>query len=94
MDLPVLTTIIREYSTYLTRLTSESKNDIILGQLMYLVIGEAAIQMGTDFSAMLLTALKPVLEKAGNPDLYEAGVRSLQVLHNFAWTIMCKWCIK
>lgn len=47
---------------------------------MLLVIGEAAIQMGTNFSSMLLTALKPVLEKAGNPDFCEAGVRSLQCM--------------
>lgn len=80
VDLPVLTTIIREYSTHLTHLTNESKNDIILGQLMLLVIGEAAIQMGSDFSSMLLTVLKPVLEKAGNPEFCEAGALSLQCM--------------
>ena len=78
MDLPVLSTVIREYSSFLTQLTNENKNDILLGQLMLMAIGEAAKRMQTDFSSMLLTALKPVLEKAGNPDFCEAGVQSLQ----------------
>jgi len=80
VDAPVLTTIIREYSSYLTHLTNETQNDIILGQLMLLLIGEAAIRMRTDFSSMLLTVLKPVLEKAGNPEFCEAGIRSLQCM--------------
>lgn len=45
---------------------------------MLMAIGESAKKMQSDFSFMLLTALKPVLEKAGNPDFCEVGVRTLQ----------------
>ncbi|KZS12403.1 TELO2-interacting protein 1 [Daphnia magna] len=78
VDPPVFTTVIKEYSTCLTHLSAGSKTDIIVGHLMLLVIGELAVRMGNDFSPLLITALKPVLEKAGNPEFCEAGIRSLQ----------------
>ncbi|XP_057368022.1 TELO2-interacting protein 1 homolog [Daphnia carinata] len=78
LDPTAFTTVIKEYSTCLTHLTTESKTDIIVGHLMLLVIGELAVRMGKDFSPLLITALKPCLEKAGNPEFCEVGIRSLQ----------------
>ncbi|KAI9562923.1 hypothetical protein GHT06_010379 [Daphnia sinensis] len=78
VDPPVFTTVIKEYSTCLAHLTGGSKTDIIVGHLMLLVIGELAVRMGKDFSPLLITSLKPVLEKAGNPEFSEVGIRSLQ----------------
>lgn len=78
IDLPVFTTVLKEYSTCLTHLTAESKTDIIMGHLVLLVIGELAARMRNDFSPLLLTTLKPVLEKSGNPEFCDWGIRSLQ----------------
>lgn len=47
---------------------------------MLLVIGGVAFRMKVGFSTLLLTALKPVLEKAGHPNYREAGIQALQCM--------------
>lgn len=78
VDLPVFSTVVREYASCLTNLTIGNGRDVLLGQLMLSAIGQAATKMGKDFNPLLICTLKPVLEKAGHPDFHEAGVQCLQ----------------
>lgn len=78
VDHSVLSTVIREYSHFLSHSIEDTKNDVVLGQLLLLVIGQAAFLMQNSLSPLLLTALKPVLEKAGNPNFTESGLGALR----------------
>ena len=73
----MLKTILQEYSSCLTNL-GITKNDVVLGQLLLEAISVAAKRMGSDLSPVLLTILKPVLEKAGHPDFHHSGMAALE----------------
>ena len=77
LNAPTLAAIVAEYSNYLTGL-EKSRNDIMLGQLLLEAIGITALKMQHEFGPLLLTSLKPVMEKAGHPDFTSAGVSTLE----------------
>lgn len=77
VGISVLTSVILEYSRFLTSLEN-NKDDVILGQLLLQAIGDIALRMGGELASVLLTILRPVLEKAGHPSFTQAGVVALQ----------------
>ena len=76
-NVSILTSIVREYSSYLSGL-DKNRNDFMLGQLLLSAIGIVALKMQKDFGPVLLASLKPVMEKAGHPDFTSAGVSALE----------------